>query len=311
MPAATHSRKSSLDGGGGGVETKKRPSSDKLFINTNIPEKEFDNAPKTTRDTHSTQGLEEDMRKLQIRPATVSEGRRSTRAASSLSPGHKTRSDSVEDKPACTQKDGWVSPCHNDTKQDKQEAHEPPPPSSASSSSSSSDKRKESKSSSLDDHVVTPTNGADKEKKFDLPGTLETMHEQLARSLMAEPGTALDMAAECCGYKDGGGSQLWVTKWVDYTSKYGLGFLLNNGSAGVYFNDSSKIVLSVNGSNFEYYERNRKSKEAKEERYTLQEYPESLQKKVTLLKHFTNYLVEQQKKTAGDEGEPLEPALEP
>ncbi len=284
------------------MEKKKRPSSDKLFINTNIPEKDFDNAPKTTRDAHSTHGLEDDMRKLQIRPATVSEGRRSTRVASSLSPtSHKNRSDSVEDKPACTQKDGWISPCH-DTKQDKQEApHEP---------SSSDNKGKGSKSSSLEDHVVTPT---DKEKKFDLPclpGTLETMHEQLARSLMVEPGTALDMVAECSKAAEGS-SQLWVTKWVDYTSKYGLGFLLNNGSAGVYFNDSSKIVLSVNGSNFEYYERNRKSKEAKEEKHTLQEYPESLQKKVTLLKHFTNYLVEQQKKTGGDDGGGGEPPSTP
>ena len=37
---------------------------------------------------------------------------------------------------------------------------------------------------------------------------------------------------------------LWVTKWVDYTSKYGLGYLSCNGSVGIYFNDSSKIILS-------------------------------------------------------------------
>ena len=34
--------------------------------------------------------------------------------------------------------------------------------------------------------------------------------------------------------------------------------------------------------------------------HSLNNYPESLQKKVTLLKHFYNYLVEQQKKVEGD-----------
>ena len=47
---------------------------------------------------------------------------------------------------------------------------------------------------------------------------------------------------------------VWVTRWVDYTSKYGLGYMLANGSIGVYFNDSTKIILSSNGENFEYME---------------------------------------------------------
>jgi serine/threonine protein kinase len=38
------------------------------------------------------------------------------------------------------------------------------------------------------------------------------------------------------------GIRVWVTKWVDYSSKYGLGYSLSNGDLGVYFNDSSKIL---------------------------------------------------------------------
>ena len=38
-------------------------------------------------------------------------------------------------------------------------------------------------------------------------------------------------------------------------SKYGLGYLLSNGSAGVFFNDSSKIALDKSGNTFEYMER--------------------------------------------------------
>jgi hypothetical protein len=37
--------------------------------------------------------------------------------------------------------------------------------------------------------------------------------------------------------------EIYVKKWVDYSSKYGLGYLLSNGGTGVFFNDSTKIVL--------------------------------------------------------------------
>jgi polo-like kinase 1 len=37
-----------------------------------------------------------------------------------------------------------------------------------------------------------------------------------------------------------------VKKWVDYSSKYGLGYLLNNGAAGVCFNDSTNILINKN-----------------------------------------------------------------
>ena len=43
-------------------------------------------------------------------------------------------------------------------------------------------------------------------------------------------------------------SEVWVKKWVDYSSKYGLGYLLSNGTTGVFFNDSSKIILDPKGS---------------------------------------------------------------
>lgn len=41
-------------------------------------------------------------------------------------------------------------------------------------------------------------------------------------------------------------NDVWVKKWVDYSSKYGLGYLLSNGFVGVFFNDSTKIVLNSN-----------------------------------------------------------------
>jgi hypothetical protein len=95
-------------------------------------------------------------------------------------------------------------------------------------------------------------------------------------------------------------ANIWVVRYVDYTSKYGLGFLLNTGSAGVYFNDSTKIVVSPDGSVFQYSERRRKEKGSTSSEHSIQthsvnRYPAEPQKKVTLLRHFRNYLVDQQK----------------
>ena len=39
------------------------------------------------------------------------------------------------------------------------------------------------------------------------------------------------------------GTSVWVNKWVDYSSKYGLGYTLSNSNVGVFFNDQSKILL--------------------------------------------------------------------
>lgn len=41
-----------------------------------------------------------------------------------------------------------------------------------------------------------------------------------------------------------------MQKWVDYSTKYGLGYLLSSGAAGVYFNDSTKIITEVNSNTF-------------------------------------------------------------
>lgn len=38
-------------------------------------------------------------------------------------------------------------------------------------------------------------------------------------------------------------SRVWVMKWVDYSQKYGLGYVLSNHVTGVSFNDFSRIAL--------------------------------------------------------------------
>lgn len=73
-------------------------------------------------------------------------------------------------------------------------------------------------------------------------------------------------------------------------------------SAGVYFNDSTKAVLMSDNETFIYVERKKSSDgngtkiEQIPQYHKLSDHPESLQKKVTLLKHFRNYLIEQHKR---------------
>lgn len=87
---------------------------------------------------------------------------------------------------------------------------------------------------------------------------------------------------------------LWVSQWVDYTSKYGMGYMLTNGSSGVYYNDSTKAIASPNGEFFEYLERPLDVPNPVEQRvrYSAGKHDPSLAKKVTLLKHFKSYLVD-------------------
>lgn len=45
----------------------------------------------------------------------------------------------------------------------------------------------------------------------------------------------------------GGYNPVYIKKWVDYSSKYGLGYLLSDGSTGIYFNDSTKMIIDSLG----------------------------------------------------------------
>ncbi|KAI8512268.1 Serine/threonine-protein kinase plk1 [Branchiostoma belcheri] len=80
---------------------------------------------------------------------------------------------------------------------------------------------------------------------------------------------------------------LWVSKWVDYSDKYGLGYQLCDGSVGVLFNDSTRLLLYADSEQTQYIER-----DGTESYHTIKTFPESLTKKVTLLKYFRNYMSE-------------------
>lgn len=39
----------------------------------------------------------------------------------------------------------------------------------------------------------------------------------------------------------------WVSKWVDYSDKYGFGYQLCDEGMGVMFNDTTKLIMLPNG----------------------------------------------------------------
>lgn len=40
---------------------------------------------------------------------------------------------------------------------------------------------------------------------------------------------------------------IWVTKWVDYSNKYGFGFQLSDNTIGILFNDNTRMALGADG----------------------------------------------------------------
>lgn len=80
---------------------------------------------------------------------------------------------------------------------------------------------------------------------------------------------------------------VYVRKWIDYSSKYGIGYSLTNGSCGVYFNDSSKMLAY---SQDQFYYIDKVSKEDVCKKYSFVDFPAELKKKVSLFGHFKGYL---------------------
>ena len=89
------------------------------------------------------------------------------------------------------------------------------------------------------------------------------------------------------------GAEIFVTKWVDYSSKYGLGYLLNNGFIGVYFNDCSKILFKPKNNNINYIERKTSNEKDMIYSFSLNGAPKEMQKKILIFQNFKKYFEEE------------------
>lgn len=87
---------------------------------------------------------------------------------------------------------------------------------------------------------------------------------------------------------------IWISKWVDYSDKYGFGYQLSDDGVGVMYNDGTRLIMLANGFNIHYINR-----EGDELYYTVKEYPANLEKKMKLMNFFLKYMNEHLMKAGG------------
>ncbi|KAL1513517.1 hypothetical protein ABEB36_002919 [Hypothenemus hampei] len=85
---------------------------------------------------------------------------------------------------------------------------------------------------------------------------------------------------------------IWVSKWVDYSDKYGFGYQLSDESVGVMFNDTTRLIMLANGINVQYVDKN-----GLESYMTVDNFPKQHEKKMKLLSYFSRYMKEHLVKT--------------
>ncbi|KAK9478716.1 kinase-like domain-containing protein [Lipomyces japonicus] len=83
---------------------------------------------------------------------------------------------------------------------------------------------------------------------------------------------------------------VYVSQWVDYSNKYGLGYQLSDGSSGVYFNDTTSLIVTQTEETFDYI--SRENDKARRRQFLLESFPIELKKKMYLVKHFRAYMNE-------------------
>ena len=76
-------------------------------------------------------------------------------------------------------------------------------------------------------------------KKPKLKTRTSALYEAILNTLNVMPARHDPNIAVC---KEG---PLFITKWIDYSNKYGFGFQLSDKSVGVLFNDHSRISYSA------------------------------------------------------------------
>lgn len=78
---------------------------------------------------------------------------------------------------------------------------------------------------------------------------------------------------------------LWISRWVDYSDKYGFGYQLCDEGFGVMFNDNTRILLHPNQKDVHYI-----NQDGNEFYYVIDDTPAYLEKKVKLLNYFRRYM---------------------
>lgn len=81
--------------------------------------------------------------------------------------------------------------------------------------------------------------------------------------------------------------------WVDYSSKYGMGYAMKDGTVASHFNDSTSLIMSPDEKHLEYVVRRGKGGSTYvRKHYEVEKRPDDLADKTRLLGHFSTYLMQ-------------------
>ncbi|EDV21422.1 uncharacterized protein TRIADDRAFT_50801 [Trichoplax adhaerens] len=83
----------------------------------------------------------------------------------------------------------------------------------------------------------------------------------------------------------------WISKWVDYSDKYGFGYQLTDSSHGVFFNDGARLILAPDRVHLQYIDSSGNEQctttvKAEEKHVQL------ITKKLAIINHFVKYMDE-------------------
>lgn len=119
--------------------------------------------------------------------------------------------------------------------------------------------------------------------------TLVAAFDAMARNVPVQPPDDLPKLPELPNF---------LICWVDYSSKYGMGYAMRDGTIAAHFNDSTSLIGSPNEKHLEYIVRRGKSGSTFiRKHYEASKRPDDLADKTRLLSHFSTYLM---KKLYGD-----------
>ena len=77
---------------------------------------------------------------------------------------------------------------------------------------------------------------------------LSDLRKQLMAVVASHPSSRVTPIQEDEAEDPKSAPMMWVSKWVDYSDKYGFGYALSDESIGVVFNDLTKLLLLTDGS---------------------------------------------------------------
>ena len=83
---------------------------------------------------------------------------------------------------------------------------------------------------------------------------------------------------------DNEGPAVWISQWIDYSKKYGIGYMMSNNNVGAYFNDNTKIINDSSGKFLQYISTGKTGEIVSN--FTIDEFPPEIHKKVMLLHLF-------------------------